>query len=111
MCVSVRNGQQLDRLFARGMNRSRRGDGVAALSVLEFEGVRDGIDQSGVLAFHLAQKAREFYILNGRAPFSPMVLRSVPTFSSSISMTSPGCMAAVDPGVPVKIMSPGFSVT
>ena len=46
-----------------------------------------------------------------RAPFCPMVLRSTPTCSISISTTSPGCIADVDPGVPVKIMSPGSSVT
>ncbi len=46
-----------------------------------------------------------------RAPFCPIVLRSTPTCSSSISTTSPGCIADVDPGVPVKIMSPGSRVT
>ena len=43
--------------------------------------------------------------------FGPIVLRSTPTPSSSISTTSPGCMALVEPGVPVKSMSPDSKVT
>ena len=43
--------------------------------------------------------------------FGPTVFRSMPTCSSSTSTTSPGCIALVAPGVPVKIMSPASSVT
>ena len=43
-------------------------------------------------------------------PRCPTVLRSTPTPSSSISTTSPGRIALVVPGVPVKIMSPASRV-
>ena len=39
-----------------------------------------------------------------------MRLRNTPTPSTEISIVSPGFIAVVEPGVPVKMTSPGSSV-
>jgi len=98
--------------LARIMHRflSRRGES-AGLTFASFKAMEEDVDLGGSLFLDHEKSLTVLVFIRQFDADPPTLLRSTPTPSNSISTRSPGFMAIVAPGVPVKMTSPGSSVT